>query len=287
MEEKLKVALCAIVKNENLYIREWLEYYKKLGISKIFLYDNNEINGERLEDVIGDYISSSFVDVIDRRGKEKGLVYFGNINLQPLTYIDCYEDRLSDFDWVCFFDIDEFLEFRNGFDMFSFLQQSIFDDCGTILVGHETYGDNDLVTYDSRPVVERFTKLSNAWKDECFVKSIVRTKEIVDGENLLHFIHCFRLKDKKVCFDDGTECLCKKWHMPIMSEGSTSGNIVLKHYKTKTIEEYFKRHLGRTWGIYPFQELLTFDKCKERFFSDNDVTQEKLDYLEKLKNSLK
>jgi ABC-type branched-subunit amino acid transport system substrate-binding protein len=51
-----KVALCAIAKNENLYIREWVNWYKKLGVSKIFLYDNNDIDGEHFEDVISDYI---------------------------------------------------------------------------------------------------------------------------------------------------------------------------------------------------------------------------------------
>ena len=43
----MKTALCAIAKNENLYIREWVEYYMKLGFSNIILYDNNNINGER------------------------------------------------------------------------------------------------------------------------------------------------------------------------------------------------------------------------------------------------
>lgn len=70
-----KVALCAIVKNENLYIREWINWYKHIGISKIFLYDNNDIDGEKLEDVINDYIKDKFVEVINVRGLEKGKVY--------------------------------------------------------------------------------------------------------------------------------------------------------------------------------------------------------------------
>ena len=70
-----KVALCALAKNENLYIREWVNWYKKLGVSKIFLYDNNDIDGEHFEDVISDYINTGFVEVIDVRGVEKGKVY--------------------------------------------------------------------------------------------------------------------------------------------------------------------------------------------------------------------
>ncbi len=37
---------------ENHYIREWIEYYLNLGVDKIFLYDNNDINGEKFEDEI-------------------------------------------------------------------------------------------------------------------------------------------------------------------------------------------------------------------------------------------
>jgi len=44
-----KICQCAIVKNENLYLREFVEYYKKIGYSKIILYDNNEKNGENIE----------------------------------------------------------------------------------------------------------------------------------------------------------------------------------------------------------------------------------------------
>ena len=60
----MKIALCAIAKNENLYIREWVEYYMKLGFSNIILYDNNNINGECFEEVINDYIESGFVKII-------------------------------------------------------------------------------------------------------------------------------------------------------------------------------------------------------------------------------
>ena len=53
-KKNIKICLCAIVKNENPYLREFVEYYKKIGYNKIILYDNNEINGENLEEVIND-----------------------------------------------------------------------------------------------------------------------------------------------------------------------------------------------------------------------------------------
>jgi len=56
----LKLYLCTYEKKENKYIREFIECYKNYGVDKIYLYDNNDIKGERFEDVIGDYIIEKF-----------------------------------------------------------------------------------------------------------------------------------------------------------------------------------------------------------------------------------
>ena len=42
-KKKLKVCLCVIGKKENLYAREFVDYYRKIGYNNIFIYDNNEI----------------------------------------------------------------------------------------------------------------------------------------------------------------------------------------------------------------------------------------------------
>ena len=79
---KLKVCLCSIGKNENLYVKEYVEHYKKLGYQHIYIYDNNDKNGEKFEDVIKEEINSGFVSVHNLRGVIPG---------QCKAYIDCYE----------------------------------------------------------------------------------------------------------------------------------------------------------------------------------------------------
>ena len=56
----MKILLCAIARLENLYIREWVEYYKNLGVDNICLYDNNGDGEENFNDVIGDFIKDGF-----------------------------------------------------------------------------------------------------------------------------------------------------------------------------------------------------------------------------------
>ena len=103
----MKVALCAIGRLENNYIREWVEHYKMLGFDNIILYDNNYDGEDHFEDVISDYIDSGFVDVINYRNKQV---------CQIKAYDECYHNHSNDYDWIAFFDIDEFLTLDKKFN---------------------------------------------------------------------------------------------------------------------------------------------------------------------------
>ena len=65
---KKGVGICSIGRKENLYAKEFVEYYLKLGIKKIIIYDNNDIDGEKFEDVLEQYIKNKYVEIIDVRG---------------------------------------------------------------------------------------------------------------------------------------------------------------------------------------------------------------------------
>ena len=113
-----RVALCCIAKMENEYIRHYVEYYKDLEFDNIFIYDNNDPEGERFEEVIGDYIDNGFVKVIDYRGRKIA---------QLSAYQDCYDRHNKEYDWIAFFDCDEFLTFADkSVDIHTFLSQKKF-----------------------------------------------------------------------------------------------------------------------------------------------------------------
>ena len=75
---KTKVCLCCAAKRENLYISEFVNHYKNLGYNNIIIYDNNDIDGERFEEVIPDEINSGFVKIVNfrsYRGKKDDTQY--------------------------------------------------------------------------------------------------------------------------------------------------------------------------------------------------------------------
>ena len=88
-----KVALCCIAKMENDYIREFVDYYQKLGFDKLYLYDNNNLEGERFEELLADYLLLGFVEIIDFRGKKI---------CQLEAYQNCCDIHRLDYDWIAF-----------------------------------------------------------------------------------------------------------------------------------------------------------------------------------------
>ena len=73
---RFKICICTVAKCENRYINEFIEYYKKNGIDKIYLYDNNDIDGEKFDDDIGEYVENDFVEIIDWRGVKGTSTYY-------------------------------------------------------------------------------------------------------------------------------------------------------------------------------------------------------------------
>ena len=138
--KELKVCLCTIGKKENLYASEFVEHYKKIGYDKIFIYDNNDIGDERFEDVLNKQISSNFVQIINYRG------YRGKRQSpQSDAFIDCYEKNKNNYDWLSFFDFDEFLEINKNKNIKEYLNNKIFKKCANIKINWLMFSDNDLL----------------------------------------------------------------------------------------------------------------------------------------------
>ena len=154
-KKKIKVCICTLGKNENRYIREFVQYYEKFGVDKIFLYDNNNINDEKFEEVINDYIKKKLVKIFNWRGIHKA---------QILIYKDCYFKYNKIFDWFIFYDIDEYIYLKNYSNIKEFLTESKFNHCNKIYLNWVFHTDNNLLKYDNRTLHERFPQIQQKKK---------------------------------------------------------------------------------------------------------------------------
>jgi hypothetical protein len=270
-----KIALCCIAKMENEYIRYFVDYYKDLCFDKIFLYDNNDPDGERFDDVLGEHIQNNFVKIIDFRGEEVA---------QLRAYQDCYNKHNKEYSWIAFFDCDEFLTFADGTkDIHSFLRKTEFMPYQVIHINWQVYGDNDQLDSDGRSVIERFKNpiLPYAFKaqysdtpENNHVKSIIRGgSPIIVWKKTPHtpisrFLHCCNPLGNDVDINS-----------PFQSYDFSVAYI--RHYTTKTIGEWVRNKMRR--GIpdrsrESWRNRLNLDF----FFRYNKKTKEKLAYVKKI-----
>lgn len=266
----MKISVCSIARMENRYIREWVEYYRDLGVDTIFIYDNNFDGEERFEDVIGDYIDSGFVVLID---------YRNHIYCQLDAYQSCYDVNKDKYDWMMFIDVDEFLTFTNKeMKIGDYLSQPKFNDYDIIHINLLNYGDNDLVYYEDKPLVERFkipvmpldSTVNYPFPENNHVSSIVRCGIELSWCETPHTpISYSRCCNSVGELCDGNSPFCNF----IFSEA------YFRHYKTKTIEEFLFIKVRRG---YPDgnKDYYVYNNPVECFFKTNRITEEKLRFLE-------
>lgn len=259
----LKTAVVAIGRRENLYAREFVEHYQKIGFDNVIILDNNFGDEEHFEDVLQDYVESGFVIVENYRDKTR---------IQMKAYSEMYAKYKDTYDWIAFFDFDEFL-FMNGMNAKEWLK-GFPEDCEEVLTNWMCMTDNNLVTYDDRPLVVRFREamqpdrpIQYQFPDNCHVKCIIK-----GGLNVVFGGNPHVPDTPLVAYNaSGIRCNNSPWQS---IDWSTAH---LRHFTTKTIEEWMTRKMQVGTPDREPSSFLPF--YRDRFFKINQVTQEKLDWL--------
>lgn len=265
----MKISICAICKQENLYLRDWVEYYYKMGIKNIILYDNNDINGEYPQNVIGDYISNGFVIYKNARGKYR---------YQVEAYTQCYKEYKTEYDWIGFLDIDEYWYLRPDITFDEFFSEERLPSAIGLFINWLNYGDNDKLHYENKPVQERFP---NPTTPIDFISSDVTTNSVCKL-----FVKCYK-EEVDILFYDAngfdyyytTPEPFKIYFVNGLEYGERDTLYdftmsYIKHYRTLTIEEYLYRRFGRR-GYADYASHHNKEKIINYFWDQNKWTEEK------------
>ena len=162
-KKNIKVALCTMGKKENLYVKEFISYYIRLGMDEIFIYDDNDINTEQISDMIEKRFKK-YVTIY----KPKQLKLFS----QARQFTDCYSKNKDKYDWLLMVDMDEFLYIKKG-SLKNYLLKPIFNKCDFIKFHWVIPNDNNHIYYENKPLFKRF---KGPYKKSSFIKSIIRGK---------------------------------------------------------------------------------------------------------------
>ena len=262
MQGVKKVAICAIGRNENRYAVEWVEHYRKLGVAKIFVYDNYFGDEEPLAKTLKKYVDAGFVEITDIHDKKA---------MQCRAYEHCYKKHGDEYAWIGFLDFDEYLRWEGKKKVETMFQQ--YQDAECVLVNWRLMTDNGLTRYEDKPLKERFTevmpldqKVKYDWPENDHVKSFV-----AGGLGEIRFKTPHHSETAMRCVNvSGKEAKSSSFIHPY-----DHSVMRLDHYWTKTAEEWIGTKLTRGFPSGTTY-MDNFIKAQERyFFNVNERTEEK------------
>ena len=264
-KNNLKICICTLGKKENRYIREFVQYYENYEIDRIFLYDNNNINGERFEERIKDYIDKGLVKIIDWRGKNKSMLRVWN---------DCYSKNYKKYDWLIFYDLDEYIYLKNYTSIKAFLNEPKFKNCQKIYLNWVIHTDNDLIYYDNRSLHDRFPEVErNARynKKDCYssVKSILRGH--IPNVKITR-MHIFS-RDVKGC--NGFGEIAELNHLDHIKNPDFK-YYYIDHYYSKSLEEFIEK-INKGDVFFDNKKSFKMHRIK-RYFNINKISLKKIEY---------
>ena len=250
-----KVGIIAIARNEQLYIREWVDHHFALGFDGIIVADNDD------NFLLPGVIERSNLTFLDYTGP----------HTQSEVYTELYQRYRTQYDWLLFIDLDEFVMCDTPIPDFL---DSFNSDVVRISCKH--FSDGDMLDTDGDfRVIERFTEPYYTQLDT-FAKSFINTRvELIDRKVYGHGIYDKSLDARNALGD------------PCENTNPHTTRIVhqrcwLNHYPTKTIGEYIRQKYNRG-GIN--NNPGRYKEWQKYFFRTNRKTQEKIDYANTLINN--
>ena len=265
IENNNRTCICTLGKQENRYIREFVEYYYKIGVDKINLYDNNNMNGERFEEVIGDFIKSGFVRILNWRGKKLPQLKAMN---------DCYKKNYKKFNWLMFYDIDEYISLADYSNIKYFLNEKKFSSCQLIYLNLITHTDNNHLYYENKSLFERFPERVPMEKPEgkrLEVKFILRGN--ISNIKIKNQHYCN--KKLKNCNGFGKE----NTTLSIHTYFPDYKYYYIDHFFSKSTEEFIDK-IVKGDCRYSKPKKIKIRKIK-RYFDQSSQTKDKIQYIEK------
>lgn len=219
----MKTAICAIIKDEQFYLDEWINFHLSVGFDDIHLYEDFgskchlEITSKyELVHLHKPSESEELIEILSIVGSRR----------QTVLYDYFAVNNKNKYDWVAFIDLDEFIMFADPYNLHSFLEE--YKDETSVLLSWKPMGASGLLKKPDG-VVNNFTKQANFLEVDYkwSYKSIVNLS-LYKGMNTLHeatnSVNTNRNKSKTELLYD------KAW---------------INHYFTKSWEEWCTRIFNR------------------------------------------
>ena len=213
------------------------------------------------------YIKTGFVEIKNWRGLIKAQFKIMN---------DCYKETFNKFDWILFYDIDEFIYLKYFDSLKVFLSQSKFRTCDKIQLNWiHRVDDGNSIFYDERPLYIRFKKRESNILKKGFYPQI---KSILRGHIPNIVIGCLHNLASNLKGCDGFGRISNISGIQSMRPDFKKNYI--NHYYGKSLEEFVEKLKRGSAAIGPTNRSIIAKI--NRYFDIYKITKKKINYLENM-----
>ena len=247
-EFKNILSLAAIAKNEALYITEWIEFHRIVGVTHFYIYDNNST--DNLHEKLLPYIEQGIVtyNFWDKPWKEH------SHSAQLDAYNHCLANYKNDSKYIGFLDIDEFLmpvKEENLVDVIDNIFNS-YEYVGALAVNWRVYGSSYNSTRVDGLVIENYKlRAEDRWSDNVFIKSICNPRVSLSFEK---YSHCAKFVPPYHCINENGILVPR-----LTCSAYTCNKIRINHYLYKSKEEFILRKSLKIPSLKEREKLFSRD----------------------------
>ncbi len=270
VSKKYKVSICGIFKDEEPYLKEWIEFNRIVGVDHFYLYNNNSSDGYM--EILDDYIKKDLVTLVDWPYQQA----------QMEAYKDCIKKYSDETEWIGFIDIDEFIVPKTKDSIYEVLKG--FKNRGSVIIYWKMFGTSGFEKRDiTRPVTEDFV---SCWPKYCGTGKIFYNTRFgfnFDSERTKTMHH--RMWTRWHGIELPPVNLFDKICIGSFSAvGKKDVSAQINHYCIKSVEEYsMKRRRG---DVY-----YKVNPHGDEYFERNEILCDSVDYsahawLDELKKAL-
>ena len=162
------LAMCLIIKDEHENIVEWIEYHKRMGVTKIYMFDHNSTYP--MLNYISNYVVSDLVDY----------VYLDFHHFKKHPQIEIYNQCLKKYGhmhkFIAFIDSDEYIVVPDKRPIPAVL--TAYEQYGGVVLNWMGFGSSGHVNKPEGGVIANYYKCHK----QGTIKSIVNTKYGINCE---------------------------------------------------------------------------------------------------------
>lgn len=245
-QKKYYFSICAIFKDESIYLKEWIEYHKIVGVDHIYLYNN--FSEDDFLSILQQYIDEQYVTLVEWPFELA----------QIPAYKHCYDNYKDETYWMAFIDLDEFICPKQETDIKEWIKK--FEKYPSIIMYWLMFGTSGKIEYDpNQLVIEQYT---SSWSDIRNVGKIALNTNFTPVKMYHHYIYCW------------IKILGIKFKIPSINEKRyfvldygghkvpSNNTIQINHYWSKCLSEYVRK----------------IDKG-DMFSKSNDEIRKKMDFF--------